>query len=579
MKTTQYILDALKAEGADHAFFVPGGLIDAFLATLSSTEGVAPIVAAHEGGAACMADGYAKASGRFGACFAIGGPGVTNMVTAAASARADSSPILIISGQVPTDWEGKGGFQDSSSAALNDIAILSPVALASLAIENIHLVHHHLRECFTRMLAGHQGPVHVSVPIDIQHSEVSAPWVPLDESVHHPRFADREGIERLWKTLLPADGTPAKRVAILAGAGVEKSEATDLLIDFAEQFEIPVATTLRAKGVFPENHRLSLGVFGYAGHRPAIDMLLSNAPGAEVEVLLVLGSGLSQRDTMYWDTDMLPSRAMVHVDVDPTVLGRTWQSEAPVVGDCGEVLKRLLNADSGRRADLAASNSERAAWVESVISAGPRHYDLENTDSDAMPLHPARVVKELRKALPRAGVLVSDSGAHRAFCCHYWESYGPRSYFSAANIGPMGWAIPAAVGVQAALPEKRVATVTGDGCMLMHGVEMQTAARYNMPIVYIVVNNAALGNVWLRASQQGPGPEGLTLLPRHDWAGFAKSLGLEAESVERPEDLAPAMERAFASGKTYCLDVWCDRAFKTPVTPYAKAKQSWVDED
>jgi acetolactate synthase I/II/III large subunit len=314
MQTTQFLVEALKTEGITYVFAVPGGLLDPFLPTLSSTSGVTPVIAAHEGGATYMADGYARASGRFGASFVIGGPGISNTVTATAAARTDGSPIAIFSGQVPTNWEGRGGFQDSSPAALDDVSLLGPLTVSSLEVENVHLFNHHLRSSLTRMLAGGQGPVHLSIPLDVQREEVHASWEALDRSLYSPGFIDRWALERVWKILLP-DEEEERPACILAlvGAGVEKANAAEDLVAFAERYEIPVVTTLRAKGVFPEDHRLSLGVLGYAGHRHAIETILSE----EVEVLLVLGSGLNQRDTLYWDRKMLPSRALVHVESTP----------------------------------------------------------------------------------------------------------------------------------------------------------------------------------------------------------------------------------------------------------------------
>ena len=576
MQTTEFLVEALRTEGITHLFAVPGGLLDPFLPTLSSTSGITPVVAAHEGGATYMADGYARASGRFGASFVIGGPGISNTVTAAAAARTDGSPIAIFSGQVPTDWEGRGGFQDSSPAALDDVALLRPLTVSSLEVENVHLFNHHLRSSLTRMLAGGQGPVHLSIPLDVQREEVHAPWEALDRSLYSPGFIDPGALERVWKILLPDDEEkhPA-RILALVGAGVEKANAAEGLVAFAERYEIPVATTLRAKGVFPEDHRLSLGVFGYAGHRHAIETILSE----EVEVLLVLGSGLNQRDTLYWDRKMLPSRALVHVDINPEVPGRTWHAEVPVIGDCGRFLDALLKANPTQSSRLESTRKQRSAWLETIRSSGPRHYDLASTESDAVPLHPARVITELRKVMPRDGVLLVDSGAHRAFCGHYWEAYGPRSYISATNLGPMGWAIPAAVGAKAARPEPPLAVVTGDGCMLMHGMEIQTAARYGIAVIFVVLNNSALGNVWLRAHQLGPGPAALTEIPTHDWAGFARSLGLQAATLEAPDQLAPAFRAALEAEAPYLLDIRCDRSFVTPVSPFEEAKKEWVDDD
>lgn len=576
METTSYILAALRDEKITHVFLVPGGLIDPFLPALSSTSGLTPIVAAHEGGAACMADGYARASGRFGACMAIGGPGITNMVTGLAAARTDGSPVVVVSGQVPTDWEGRGGFQDSSPGAWNDLAVLQSLTVSNLIVENIHLVNHHLRATLTRMLAGAQGPAHISFPIDIQKGEVQTPWQPLDTFFSPPRCVDPEGVARILEVLAPSAGTEApQKIIILVGAGVEKSGAGDSLRKFAEEFSLPVATTLRAKGVFPEDHPLSLGVFGYAGHRPAIEAILSD----EVEVLLVLGSGLNQRDTLYWDRKMLPRRALIHVDLDPTVLGRTWQTEVPVVSDCGEVLASLLQAPRERLAGLQDSVPARRAWLDSIRALGPRLYDVDSPVSEAVPLHPARVVTAMRRVFPRDAVLVVDSGAHRAFCGHYWEAFEPRTYISATNLGPMGWGIPAAIGAKVARPGRPLAVVTGDGCMLMHGLEIQTAARYKIPVIFVVINNGALGNVWLRAVKEGPGPAALTELPMHNWAAVARGLGLAAATVRTPDELEPAFRQALETRGPFLVDVRCQKEFTTPVSPYAQAKKEWIDDD
>ena len=193
METTAYLLEAFRIEGLSHVFLVPGGLIDPFLPAFSATDGITPIVAAHEGGAAYMADGYARASGRFGACFAIGGPGITNMVTAIAAACTDQSPVMVISGQVPSDWEGRGGFQDSSPATLNDVALLQSLTKSSLIVESPHLVNYHLRASCMKMLASPQGPVHISLPLNIQRTEVRLPWDKLDASVYSPGFVDLRG--------------------------------------------------------------------------------------------------------------------------------------------------------------------------------------------------------------------------------------------------------------------------------------------------------------------------------------------------------------------------------------------------
>lgn len=577
MKGTQYLLSALHAEGVEYLFLVPGGLVDAFYPDLTDDSGVRPIVAAQEGGAAYMADGYARASGRFGACMAIGGPGVTNTVTALAAALTDKSPVMLLSGEVPRDWEGRGGFQDASAAGLDDVEIVRRVTAYSLEVEDEHLLDHHFRTALTTMLGPSPAPVHLSIPVDVQKAEIGARYRPAFPSLYAPRYLDAAALDAFWDQVAPSGGSapPATRIAVLAGRGCARSQADQELLAFAERFEIPVATTLQAKGLIPEDHRLALGVFGYAGTRHATEALLNGG----VEVLLVLGSGLDQRDTMFWDAKLRPSKALVQVDVEPGAIGRNFPADAAVTGDCRAALQALLGALAERTRALGEGNAARAAWLQGIRASGPRLYDAENCASDAVPLHPARVIAELRRAMPRDTVVLVDSGAHRAFAAQYWEAYGPGHYLSATALGPMGWAIPAGIGAKLARPELPCVVITGDGCMGMHGMEVQTAARYGVAVIWVVINNSALGNVYLRARQQGPGPAALTSLPTHDWAAFARALGAQGLTIEAPGELAPAFERALAARAPVVVDVRCGKDYPTPVTPWVRAKQEWMDTD
>jgi acetolactate synthase-1/2/3 large subunit len=333
MLVTEYILSALRDQGVDHCFIDLGGLNDSFMPPLTGTKGLRTIVAAFEGGAAYMADGYARASGNLGVCLGIGGPGILNMVTALAGAKADRSPVLAISGEVARSWEGMGGFQDASGAGLDDIDVLERVTGLSLSVSSQAVVPHHLRHAITHAFT-RRSPVHLSVPVDVQKAQIDAAWQPVPDSLKAARFLDEHALDAAVD-LLNAAGH--QKIIILAGPGVLASGGVEALSAFAERFAIPVATTLSGKGLIPDNHPLALGVFGYGGSRWAIDAIRSD----ETEVLLIIGSGLSQRDTMQWDPKMLPSKALIHVDADPLLIGRTWAGEVAVVGNAGEALRRL----------------------------------------------------------------------------------------------------------------------------------------------------------------------------------------------------------------------------------------------
>jgi acetolactate synthase-1/2/3 large subunit len=568
MLGTDYILDALATEGLDHLFMVPGGLVDPFLPALGRQTALRPIVAAQEGGAAYMADGYARASGNFGAVLCIGGPGLGNTVTPVAAARTDGSPVFVLTGEVATATEGLGLFQDASSQTLDDVAVMKPLARYSSSVDNPRNLNHLFRRALIEMRTPPMAPVHLSIPRDVQTAEVGVRHARIDPDVVHPALVALEAAEASLALFAGADGKPPVKVAVLAGAGVEHGNGAASLRQFAEAFDIPVATTLRAKGVFPEDHPLSLGVFGYAGTHHA-RIALADAPP---DLLIVLGSGLDERDTRRWSLALRPQRTIV-VNASTLAIGQNTTG-CGVVADAHAYVDWLLRRRDRVEAPLQSTRAARNAWLAS-IRAQPRLQDPDHQTSAAQPIHPARIVADLRAALPRDGILLVDSGAHRAFAGHYWSAYAPRTYISATNLGPMGWAIPAAVGVACAQPARKVAVITGDGCMHMHGLEVATAARYALPVVYVVVNNAALGNVWLRAHTEGPVPAELTSLPDVDWAAFGRSLGCDGETVRDPAGLAPAFARALASKRPTVIDVKADKQFTTPVADWSAANAAW----
>ena len=569
MRVTEYILSALRDQGVDHCFIDLGGLNDNFMPPLTGTKGLRTIVAAFEGGAAYMADGYARASGGLGVCFGIGGPGILNMATALAAANADRSPILAISGEVARSWEGMGGFQDASGAAIDDVDVLKPITGLSLSISSREVVPHHLRHAITHAFT-RRVPVHLSVPVDVQKAEIDADWQPVPDSLTSAQFVDEAALDNAVSLINAAEN---QKIVMLVGPGVQHAGGLDALRAFAERFDVPVATTLSGKGAIPEDHPLALGVFGYGGSRWAIDAIRSD----EIDVLMVIGSGLSQRDTMQWDPRMLPSKALIHIDFDPLLIGRTWASDVPVVANAGVALRRLAALENA--AGLEAGRAERRAFLEQIRAQAPRCYQIEDTKSDAVPMHPARVVAELRSAFPDDGVLCVDSGAHRAWFAEYWEVRQPGTHFSLTNLGPMGGAIPLGIGAKVARPERPLMVATGDGCMLMHGMEVHTAAREKVPLVIALMNNQAYGNIYYRASKMGPGPEHLTDIPGIDWVAFARSMGGDGERVERPDQIADAVARGLEASGPYLLDLHTDKTYPTPVGVWRERQKEWEDND
>lgn len=568
MLGTDFILKTLAADGIDRIFMVPGGLIDPFLPALARVPEIAPVVAAQEGGAAYMADGYARASGKFGVCLCIGGPGLTNTVTALSAALTDQSPVLVLSGEVANYLQGMGLFQDATAGTFDDGLIVAPVTAQSYSVPDVRLLHHKLRGAIKRMLDGRRTPVHLSVSNDIQTGEVEAQVKPLAADLIDSQPLDTRAASELWRML---DGeAPAPRVALLVGGGVICDDSAANLLQVAERFHLPVATTEHAKGLFPEDHELSLGVFGYAGTRHATQALLKEP----LDLLIVLGATLNVRDSMHWSAQLAPTRGILAVNVSNVHVGCHFDAEKFVGGHGGAFLRWLCEAPDAVTKPLSAGIDQRRDWMKGIRTL-PRFYDIVNTASDETPIHPARMLAECRRVMPRDTIAIVDSGAHRAFSVHYWDSYGPRQFLTASGLGPMGWGIPAGIGAKAACPDQPVVVFTGDGCMRMHGLEVQSAARFGLPVIFVVSNNAALGNVWLRARKWGEIPAQLTEAPDQDWAALGRALGCEGITVRTPAELRPAFEQALAANKACVIDVKTSKTATTPVEPYAEAAAVW----
>jgi acetolactate synthase I/II/III large subunit len=567
MLGNDFILRSLVADGVDHLFMMTGGLVDPFLPAIARVPELTPVVAAHEGGAAAMADGYARASGRIGACLCIGGPGLTNAVTSISAAYTDESPVLLITGEVENYMEGLGLFQDATASTYNDTDIVSPVTVQSYSIPDVRLVHHKYRAMIKSMLDGARRPAHLSVPRDVQKGEIDVVPEPVAPELLNSQSLDYEMARTFWEK-----GEGAARIVILVGGGVIADNASTDLVAAAERFGLPIATTEHAKGMIPEDHPLALGVFGYAGTPHATNAIL----GGNLDLLVVLGSTLNVRDSMYWTEKLAPKRGLLSVNISAVHVGcHTLPGKEQFVrGHGGAFLRWLLNSSDSEATALLTTKTEREAWI-SAIKKGPRFYDAENMTSDQQRIHPARMVAECRKAMPRDTIAIVDSGAHRAFAAHYWDSYGPREFITASNLGPMGWGIGAGIGAKAARPDRPVVVFTGDGCFRMHGMEVQTSARFGLPVIYCVSNNCALGNVWLRAEGLGEIPAKLNEAPDQDFAGFARAMGAEGITVKDPDELAAAFAKALELNKTVVIDVKTDRAAKTPVSPYHQGAEAW----
>lgn len=569
MLVSDWLIKNLSAVHLNYIFLVPGGEVDPFVIALGKQQKLKAIVACHEEGAGFMADGYARISENgMGVSMTIGAPGAGNSIPAALAASSDGSSVLFITGGSPLPKMGLATFQETDEDGTNDSRLFSQVVQFSRTIVEEKEFPHVLQEALKHMRDYSAGPAHISVPVDIQKKSIDS-----DVCLIAPprlRSVDIEKARSIATELL----SKKKKIAFLIGRGAKLSHAKESLLEFIETFEIPFATTASAKGFLPEDHPLALGMFGYAGNQRAIRTFIEE----EIEAIFVLGSSLNQRDTLFWDKTFANKKVLIQVDSNPLMIGHNYPVNDHILADIDALFHFWNNEKLNLFKELAASIPERKVFNEKILHNIPLFYDEQNLSSLEVPIHPARLIGAMNNFLPNDTLLFIDSGAHRAFADHYWVCREKRSVCSATNIGPMGWAIPASIGGKLAAPHQPVVAITGDGCMRMHGMEIATAARYRLPVIFVVSNNNALGNVYLRMLKENPEAAEITKLPHIDWVAFGQTLGASGIRVEDPQDLENAFKVALKADGPFIIDVSTSPTAGTPIAPYQEAiRQSLRD--
>ncbi|MDX1970476.1 MAG: thiamine pyrophosphate-binding protein [Planctomycetaceae bacterium] len=534
-RVVEHLLDRLVDHGVTHLFLVPGAHIDPLVEALAAQTAIRPIVCATEAGAGFMADGYARVSGRCGVVAAIGGPGAANLIPSANICRLEQSRVLFLTGNVPQDARGAGAFQDGYAEGARDADLFATAAGESHSLRSPEEFSRTIDVLLERLRRGVGRPIHLSIPYDLQVKQVRSAGGRLraTDSADEVETDAIDSLPQLVRELKALE----TRVVIVAGRGAGRSpNLPGLLQTFAERFQIPVATTLDAKGVIPESHSLSLGTFGFAGTELSYRVLCDEP----LDAVLWFGCELNERNTLCWDSRLLhPARRHLHVDSCSGPAPHTsniTHYEIPIE----TALEGLLAVPKAELGSLAATIADRSAqrqglWNSAWMRAEPDGWSLES------PIHPGQVVSAMRERLPASTRLCVDAGAHRQFASRYWRAESTDHFLTSASIASMGWAIAAGIGAKLADPSRPVAVFTGDGCMQMHGMELTTAVRYQIPVSFVVSNNSALGNVYVRQNSRSQAAAGLSRLGTVDWAGVARSCGATGVNVRRLSELSGAL--------------------------------------
>ena len=426
MNTADLIINLLGHVGVKYVFGVPGGAIeDLNVALYENSHGIKPIVAKHEEGAAFMADGFARVSGRLGVCCSTAGPGASNLITGLASSLADQIPVLALTGQVAITVFGKGAIQESGSEGVNMTNIFRNFTKYSGMLITEERAQYMIQKAISMAMTGPTGPTHLNLPTDLMKREVALQKLCIFGGT--ARLFDEEGVKKAAAYLIAA-----KRPVIIAGWGVALSRAANELTELAQLLQAPVATSPKAKGIFPESHPLSLGVLGFAGNPVAREYIIEN----DVDVLLGVGTSFSEMMTGGWDERLRPSNHLIHLDIDFGKIGRNYCTSVGLVGDARMTLKELSKAVVDERSARNAHHMNTVSTMASLAELRDKHATDSNEDLSCRPpfYHPKKLVTELQQFFPSKTIYFADIGTSMAWAIRHMVIDEPYSFFVSPGI-------------------------------------------------------------------------------------------------------------------------------------------------
>lgn len=546
MRAIEAAVKVLELEGIDRAFGVPGAAINPFYAAMAKAGSIQHVLARHVEGASHMAEGYTRTkAGNIGVCVGTSGPAGTDMVTGLYSASADSIPILCITGQAPRERLHKEDFQ-----AVDITSIAEPVTKWATTVLEPAQVPWVFQKAFHIMRSGRPGPVLIDLPFDVQMAEIEFdPETYTSLDVYKPT-ASRAQIEKAVRML-----NEAERPLIVAGGGIINADAADKLVELAEISGVPVIPTLMGWGSIPDDHPLMVGMVGLQ-----TSQRYGNATLLESDFVLGIGNRWANRHTGSVDV-YTKDRTFVHVDIEPTQIGRVFMPDFGIVSDAGAALELFVEVARELKAqgDLRGRNE----WTEQCQER--KRTMLRKTHFDNVPVKPQRVYEEMNAAFGKDTCYVSTIGLSQIAAAQFLHVYKPRHWINCGQAGPLGWTVPAALGVCAADPERKVVALSGDYDFQFMIEELAAGAQFNLPYIHVVVNNAYLGLI--RQAQRGFDIDYCVQLSFEnvnapevgnygvDHVSVVEGLGCKAIRVFKPEDIQPAFAQAKAWMDEYRVPV------------------------
>ena len=550
MSGAKALMVAMEKEGVRQVFGLPGGANLPMYDEFARCD-IRHILVRHEQSAAHMADGFGRVSRKPGVCFATSGPGATNILTGIATAQADSAPMVAVTGQVPVSMIGRDAFQESDI-----IGMANPVVKYAFQPRAASEIPEAVRKGFFIAETGRPGPVLIDIPKDVQQNEDDMVF-PNEFQIkgYHPwTDPDVANVERAIAILLNTE-----RPVILAGGGTIISSAFAELQALAELLMIPVVTTFKGKGAFPENHPLSLGPIGMHGHAEANRII------DQADCVLAIGTRFSDRSVGTFE-DFERRRKIIHMDVDPAEIGKNQTTSVAVVGDVRASLRIMLKLLENKPRLV-----EETAWLKNAKET--KSYWKENLKIHPGEMGAAKILRKLRELLPADSIVTTEVGQHQMWASLFFDVIHPGTFFSSTGLGTMGWGFPAAIGAKVARPDVHVVDIAGDGSFNMTENSLATAVLEDIPVIVFLINNYSLGMVaqWQRTFyerrmvgvDQGQCP---------DYVKLAESYGAQGIRAQSLDELGSAIKAALASDVATVIDIPIDPEedvlpFVAPGTP------------
>ena len=538
----QILLESLKREGVNVLFGYPGGAIIDIYDELPRHPELKHVLVRHEQGAVHAADGYARASGKVGVCLVTSGPGATNTVTGIATAYCDSIPLVVLTGQVPTNLIGNDAFQE-----VDIVGITRPCTKHNFLVKDITRLAQTLREAFFLARSGRPGPVLVDLPKDVMQASTEFVW-PEDVSMRSYNPTYKPNLNQLRRSA--EEISKARRPMLLAGGGVILSNGSQALRELAQTLHLPVAYTLMGLGAFPATDPLSLGMVGMHGTYAA------NMSINHTDLLICVGARFDDRVTGKLDA-FAPSARIVHIDIDPPSIRKNVEVDVPVVGDCRLALEGILEICKAKMGDRDWLE-EHTEWL-STVAGWKKDHPLCYSD-EGTAIKPQKVVETLFELTKGDAILTTEVGQNQMWTAQFYNFTEPRTLLTSGGLGTMGYGFPAAIGAQMAFPDKKVITVAGDGSLQMNIQELATVVQQRLPIKVVILNNGYLGMV--RQWQElffNHNYSSTNMEAQPDFVKLAEAYGAEGYRITTREELLPMLKTALASPNPAFIDVRVER--------------------